>query len=239
MKNMFFCFPKPKSISDLESNKAVYDRTRKPSDLRRSIQIAVVDDQPFAPETNLRNNQFQISVLKDVNNVDELRDYQIILCDLQGVGLQLSSDMQGAFLIEEVKRNFPEKSVIAFTGGSANSNISKRAYQAADDYLKKDASIDEWRDVLDRHIKNLSSPVNVWRQFRLRLVEAGITPYELMLLEDAYVKCIKDNPCETKSAIQKIVDNGSNAHVKSEVMAFVGSKAFDFLIAALTNYANS
>jgi DNA-binding NarL/FixJ family response regulator len=63
--------------------------------------------------------------------------------------------MQGAYLIEEIKRNYPEKAVIAFTGGATNSNISKRAAAAADDYLRKDASIEDWRELLDKHIKNL------------------------------------------------------------------------------------
>jgi len=134
---MIFCIPKPKSIQDLERNRGVMANLRPPAELRRSIKIAVIDDQPFAPEHNLKNNHFQIETFRDVQSIDQLADFPIVLCDLQGVGMQLAADLQGAYLIEELKSNHPEKSVIAFTGGSASSNISRRAAKAADDYLKK------------------------------------------------------------------------------------------------------
>jgi DNA-binding response OmpR family regulator len=194
----------------------------------------VIDDQPFAPEHNLKNNQFQIDTYTDIHKVDQVTDYPIILCDLQGVGLQLASDMQGAYLIEEIKRNYPEKAVIAFTGGSANSNISRRAELAADDYLRKDASIEDWRDVLDKHIRNLSDPVYVWQQLRVRLVKSEIAPLELMKLEHAYVSTIKNGAQKTKEAIQEASDtSGSDPMIKKEIMNFVASKAFDLVFEGL------
>ena len=194
----------------------------------------MIDDQPFAPEHNLKNNQFQIVTYTDVHKVDQIVEYPIILCDLQGVGLQLASDMQGAYLIEEIKRNYPEKAVIAFTGGSANSNIARRAELAADDYLKKDASIEDWRDVLDKHIRNLSDPIYVWKQLRVRLVKAGIAPVELMKLEHAYVSTIKNGAQATKAAIEKASDSsGSDPVIKKEIMSFIASKAFDLVFEGL------
>lgn len=229
-----FCFPSPLSINDLQRDKKLAARLRSPAELRRSIKIAVIDDQPFAPEHNLKNNQFQIDTYTDIHKVDQVADYPIILCDLQGVGLQLASDMQGAYLIEEIKRNYPEKAVIAFTGGSANSNISRRAELAADDYLRKDASIEDWRDVLDKHIRNLSDPVYVWQQLRVRLVRAEIAPLELMKLEHAYVSTIKNGAQKTKEAIQEASDTSdSDPMIKKEIMNFVASKAFDLVFEGL------
>lgn len=228
------CFPKPLSINDLQRDKEMAARLRSPSELRRSIQIAVIDDQPFAPEHNLKNNQFQIVTYTDIHKIEQVHEFPIVLCDLQGVGLQLASDMQGAYLIEEIKRNYPEKAVIAFTGGSSNSNMSKRALAAADDYLKKDASIEEWRDVLDKHIRNLSDPIYVWKQLRLRLIKAEITPLELLKLEHAYVSSIKSGAIVTKKAMQDASNaSGSAPIVKREIATFVSSKAFDLVFEAL------
>lgn len=224
------CFPKPQSINDLQRDKTLVARLRSPAELRKSIKIAVIDDQPFAPEHNLKNNQFQIVTYTDIHNVTQILEYPIILCDLQGVGLQLANDMQGAYLIEEIKRNYPEKAVIAFTGGSANSNISRRAELAADDYLKKDASIEDWRDILDKHIGNLSDPVYIWKQLRVRLVKAEIAPLELMKLEHAYVSSINSGATVTKNAIQRAsISSGSNPVIKKEILNFVTSKAFDLI----------
>ncbi len=233
-----FCFPQPKSIIDLQHDKQVTGHLRSPAELRRSIRIAVVDDQPFAPEHNLKNNQFQIATYTDIHKVEQLEEFPIVLCDLQGVGLQLASDLQGAYLIEEIKRNYPEKAVIAFTGGSTNSNISKRAALAADDYLKKDASIEEWRDVLDKHIRNLSDPVYVWKQLRIRLIKADVTPLELLKLEHAYVSSIKSGLDATKEAIRTAsTTNNSDPLVKKEITSFLASKAFDLVFEALKGVA--
>lgn len=230
------CIPKPLSIVDLQANKNLLGRLRSPTELRAAIKIAVIDDQPFAPEHNLKNNQFQISTFKDVKSVKEVEEYPIVLCDLQGVGVQLAADGQGAFLIEEIKRNYPEKAVVAFTGGSAVSSISKRAFAAADDTLRKDASIDEWREILDRHIKNLSDPVYIWKQLRTRLIRADVTPIELMKLEHAYVSSIKDGATKTKNALQDVANSGDTGpHVKREVVGFLASKAFDLVFQALAS----
>lgn len=142
--------------------------------------------------------------------------------------------MQGAYLIEEIKRNYPEKAVIAFTGGSANSNISRRAELAADDYLRKDASIEDWRDVLDKHIRNLSDPIYVWQQLRNRLVRAEVAPIDLMKLEHAYVSMIKNGAEETKEAIRKASDSSSaDPVIKKEIINFIASKSFDLVFEGL------
>ena len=232
---MIVFFKDPKSISDLERNRGIMSNMRPPAELRKSIKIAVIDDKPFAPEHNLKNNQFQIETFRDIQSINQLAEYPIVLCDLQGVGINLAADLQGAYLIEELKSNYPEKSVIAFTGGSASSNISRRAAAAADGYLKKDASIDEWRDLLDKHIKNLSDPVYVWRSLRLRLVKEGISPIDLVRLEDAYVSSIKNGATATKSSLEDISRKAAlEPSVRKEVTGFLASKAFDLIFQALT-----
>lgn len=224
------CIPAAKSIGDLEKEKRISSRLKSPSELRQNIEIAVIDDQPFSAEQNLKNNHFQITLFRDVRKIEEVSNFPIILCDLQGVGVQLAQDLQGAYLIEELKSNYPDKAVIAFTGGSINSAISKRAIKFADDYLKKDASIDEWRDVLDKHIRQLSNPVYVWKRLRIRLVEEGITPKELLKLEHVFVSNYSKGKDETKAAISDTVaDTNFDADVRKAVVGFVASKVFDLI----------
>ena len=231
---MIFCFPQPKSIVDLERARGITSHLRAPAELRRAIKIAVIDDKPFAPEHNLKNNHFQIETFKDVQSIDQLADYPIVLCDLQGVGMQLAADLQGAYLIEEIKANYPEKAVIAFTGGSGSSNISRRAIKAADSYLRKDAPIEEWRDVLDSHIKNLSDPVFIWKQLRLRLVRAGIAPIDLVKLEDTYVRSITSGAVATKASMEQVTRSSAlDPSVKKEITGFLASKAFDLVFQAI------
>jgi hypothetical protein len=104
---------------------------------RDTVKIAVVDDQPFSPEQNLRNAGFRVDSIGDIKNIEELEPYQIILCDLQGVGAHFDSKYQGGFIINEIKRNYPEKFVIAYTGGSLDPAVVNYAQSFADDFPKE------------------------------------------------------------------------------------------------------
>jgi DNA-binding NarL/FixJ family response regulator len=99
----------------------------------------------------------------------------------------MNPSMQGAHLISEIKKNFPQKYVLAYTGG-AQGAILERSIQIADDYLKKDVDIDDWCDHLDNAIEILANPAKIWRQVRHRLLDAGISPYQLAVLEDTFVR---------------------------------------------------
>jgi hypothetical protein len=229
-----FCFPFAKSINDLEKETKPQSYLRAPTNLRAEFEIAVIDDQPFSPEQNLKNNSFQIRSFRDISSVKEIEKFPIILCDLQGVGINLASELQGSYLIEEIKSNYPEKVVIAFTGGSTNSSIFKRAIKFADNYIKKDATIDEWRDVLDKHIQHLSDPVHVWKQVRIRLVKAGITPIELIRVEHEFVKCYKSGAELTRQSIATLLNkNIFESPVRKEILSFTASKVFDLIFAGL------
>jgi hypothetical protein len=101
-------------------------------DKRAQVKIGVVDDQVFTPQvftpkSNLENSGYKIDYLGDISSVDKIAPYHITLCDLQGVGTALDAKKQGAFIIREIKRNYPEKFVVAYTGGGLNQTISKEA----------------------------------------------------------------------------------------------------------------
>src|SRR5947209_2369225 len=87
------------SINDLEDDIRVRRAQINRLDIRGSVPIAAIDDQPFEPATNLRHNHYNIVHLNDIQNIDEIKAYPIILCDLQGVGANLDPKLQGAHLI--------------------------------------------------------------------------------------------------------------------------------------------
>lgn len=184
---MLFRLKKPLSIIDLSEDVLSFQTSLNKTALREIVPIAIVDDRDFPALNNLQHNNFNIRYFQDVSSIDVLKDYAIILCDLQGVGTQLNENLQGAHLIKEIKRNYPEKVAIAYTGGTSNSAIARQAGQFADRFLKKDADIDEWLEVLDDFILEVINPVIVWKKFRMRLMDYDISPWQLLELEDAYV----------------------------------------------------
>lgn len=135
-----------------------------------------------------------------------------------------------------IKSQYPEKVVIAYTAGSPISNLVIQAKEAADDYIKKDASIEEWRDILDNTIKSLSNPIEVWRKARIRLLDARIELNDLIKIEQAFLANIDNGKEATKSAIKnQITSNPSNSQWAGEIAGFLASKAFDLAFDQLKN----
>src|SRR5262245_36808370 len=155
-------------------------------DKRSKFHIAVIDDEDFTPLENLLRHNYRIIHIRDVHSIDIMRSYHVVLCDLIGVGMNLSSTMQGAHLINEIKKSFPEKIIVAYTGGG-RPELLEPSIQTADYFLKKDASVEEWCQILDKSIEDLANPVTVWKKLRHRLLDAGIAPYQLTELEDNFV----------------------------------------------------
>lgn len=179
-----------RQISDLDRSQT-FSSLRSDRDRRSLVPIAVIDDELFAAQQTLKNNGYDINVLGDIKNLDEVENYNIILCDLQGVGRHLDGKNQGAFLINEIKRNSPEKFVIAYTGGALSDEITTKANESADAFLRKDADVQEWRDKLDDYIERVSNPIIVWRRQRDALVRKNVSTLDILKLEDAFVKAIQ------------------------------------------------
>jgi ActR/RegA family two-component response regulator len=203
---VFWNRPQYKTSNELRDRKFEAHRNLSAAQKRKLIKICVVDDQVFTPRANLENLGYQIESLGDIASVSRVQKFQIVLCDLQGVGTALDAKKQGAFLIREIKRNYPEKFVIAYTGGGLNAVISREASTDADHLLKKDADIDDWVDVLDGIIGRLLNPYQVWQRQREALVAREIDTLTILKLENAFVESFSGKP-HTSGAFEKFVSS--------------------------------
>lgn len=220
--------PEILKISDLEIlvKKNLHNTT--PHQLRKKINIVAIDDREFPPENNLRNSGFLIQVLNDIKNVSEVENFHIILCDLNNIGTDLSVDTQGAYVIEEIKSRYPEKIVIAYTAASVSSRLLSKAREYSDGYVKKDISIDEWRDLLDEKIRGLANPIEAWKAERIRLLTLGMELHELMPIEQAFLSNISKDKESLKTAVESEVKKQNSNNWNGEITRFLLSKSLDF-----------
>ena len=140
-----------------------------------------------------------------LSTIDVVTPHHIVLCDLKGVGHALDARKQGAFVIREVKASYPEKYVIAYTGGLTHEVISREAFQTSDSFLKKDADIDTWVGKLDDFILQLLDPYIVWQRQRTALVQRQVDTLTILTLEDAYVRSIIFKSTPEKSALARLL----------------------------------
>ncbi|MBP6014337.1 MAG: hypothetical protein KBA31_19060 [Alphaproteobacteria bacterium] len=198
---------------------------------RKLFTIAVVDDNPFEPRSNLENVGYRIVTVGDPSDVEVLAPHQIILCDLQGVGLAFDKRKQGAFLIQEIKKHFPDKFVVAYSGGTKNLNITRDASKISDEFLKKDTDIETWVQTLDDFIARLMDPYAVWQRQREALVAREVDTLTILRLEDAFVRSVKSGDSSTASAFQRLIGSEQlGADVRAVLRSVVASGLFKIIV---------
>jgi hypothetical protein len=221
----------PKNVDDLEAKHKVQILASSLEVRRQSARILVVDDTEFAPLENLKRHNFHIVRLSDITSIGDVTPYQIILCDLLGVGRELNPSLQGAHLIQQIKKTFPEKFVVAYTRGSA-SNLIQASILVADRFTQKDTSIEDWTELLDDIINDLSNPAYVWRKMRYRLLDAGVTPYQLTILEDTFVANYVPGSEDSKQILLRKADA---LNLKQEARSMINSLISNALFYLITN----
>ena len=197
---------------------------------RQSVGICVIDDQPFAPQANLGNYGYRIQPLGDIKTVSEIEPYDLVLCDIMGVGQHFDTKLQGASIIAEMKRCHPEKFIVAYTGAALNQVAAREAAIGADDILKKDVDIEEWISVLDGYTSTILDPKQVCQRIREDLVQRGIDTKDVLTLEDAYVSSVlsQDKTFGALRGVLKSLSLGDD--VRAIVNGIVSSAAFKFIL---------
>ena len=159
--------------------------------LRKQTDVLVIDDEGFEPKAFLEQNNYRLTSKTDIDNIRDVSEYDIVLCDIRGVGQKISSSFEGAFVIKEIKKNYPDKFVIAYTASQYDPSYNMYL-QYADEVLPKSTSTEEWLNVLDKYIIMSADPVVQWKKLRKRLIDIDVPLLNVARLEskfvDAYLK---------------------------------------------------
>lgn len=157
------------------------------NDLRKKTDILIIDDEAFAPQSFLESNNYRFTNKSDIDNIRDVSEYPIVLCDIRGVGQRLSSTYEGAFVIKEIKKNYPEKIVLAYTASQYDPSYNNYLL-TADDVLQKNLPTEDWLDALDKYIYMISDPIFQWKKFRNQLLENDVSLLEVAKFENVFVK---------------------------------------------------
>lgn len=196
------------------------------AEARKSVPIAVIDDQPFHAEKNLRSYGFDIRQIGDVKHVDEVKDYRIVLCDLMGVGTALASHNEGAELISEIRHQYPGILVAAYSGAALSSTQARAAKLVADRVLRKDVDISEWQEALDGFISQALDPHLVWKRMRKSLVDADVDTKAIIVLENAFVRTILEKDKDGKKINSAVTSLKLAGDVRAIAQGLISSAIF-------------
>ena len=140
---MYFTIGKPKNVNVLNTADYQFSKPK-----RSDVPIVIIDDQDVPYIEDLRYNGFNVMHIKDIDQIDSIKGFEIIICDIRGIGKKFKSNFEGAHIISEIRRVYPFKIIIGYTAYTFDPTYNKYL-SLADDVFKKDIDIDEWITHLD------------------------------------------------------------------------------------------
>ena len=209
---MFFYLGTPDRLIDLEQEVGSV------SEAKTRVSIAILDDNPFSPGESLKRHNFQLVELgPDIRSIDQISSYSIIISDVSGVGRAFGSIYDGAHVVHEIRKAYPDKYLIAYTGMTYSVAITD-ALSSADKRMEKDASIEAWVKVLEDGISEIINPRKRWIRLRRALLERGLELFDILNLEQAYIKSVKDR--DPNHLAKKASSIYINSEIKDMIIKF-------------------
>ena len=157
-------------------------------EVRKHARVLVIDDHVFPAEKTFTRDGYHLERWPYVKNLSQLTDghYQLILLDVQGVGLTESPDKQGLGILEHIKKTNPAQAVILYSSDTYSVS-SSRYIMLADAFLDKSSSYVDYKDEVDRLLLTQSSPGYFIARMNQQLgASAGMVPKAVRYANSAF-----------------------------------------------------
>ena len=215
------------SISDLEEETTLKLRNNL-SKLRKEVDILIIDDQCFPAEDYLKQNGYQLCHKNDLDNLRDVMPYDIIMCDISGVGGKLGFEKEGAYIIKEIHNQYPNKRIIAYTANTFNAEYNNY-FSLADIVGEKDTSIDNWIDIIDQQILNVTDPIKQWDKIKQYFFDHNVSTIRVAEIENKFVESIKK---KNMNIVQSFVE-GTEKKYSSVIANFLTSVCVKIIIGTI------
>jgi hypothetical protein len=196
------------------------------SNYRDRVKIVVIDDEDFIYFDDLRRSGFNITQYHDIEDLQTLDAFHVIICDIKGIGRHFNSRAEGAFIIRELKKKHPYKVFAAYTGSTHRIDINE--YLLGVHIIKKDIDMDDWCNEIDSLVRKAVSPQYVWTAIREILLNENVSTLSIARLEHKYVDIILNKNGDFTDLLTdkkiKISDN-----VKDIITTLISNIALGFL----------
>lgn len=210
----FFTLGKIYSVDDLKLSSYTSSNVEN----RSSVKILVVDDQGFPYTEQMRDLNYNIKSVTDLETLDFAKAYDIIICDVRGVGKKLAIRDEGIGLIRDVHNLYPYKEYAVYTANQVDLDMARSLKGIDIEIVPKIFDKDNWNSLLDKMVKSVLDPRNVWLKMRTLLLNEGLPLVTVLKLEHKYVWMANHHKLD---AIKLLSDSSLN--ISSDIRAVVNS----------------
>ena len=204
------------NLSDLNTTKRAFDSLS----ARSKIPVLIIDDDEFTYLNELRNEKFNITSIKDIEDYNAVEAYPVVICDIKGVGHKFNKEKEGAYVVREMKKRYPFKQFAVYSAG-ADYKVESMNDLEGIKRIKKDVDMDMWCSYIDEMIRLASDPIEIWKTIRNFLLNKDVPIKDVMLLEDNYVDIYINRPQEMCGFPNSKKYPSLEADVRSDVQSMV------------------
>lgn len=127
--------------------------------VRKRARVLVIDDQAFPAQRNFTRDGYHFERWPTIKNLSQLTDgdWDLILLDIQGVGLAESPELQGLGILRHIEKTNPAQAVILYS--AQPQQVSKSDYLLlADAVFDKGMSYLDYKERVDELLLRHASP---------------------------------------------------------------------------------
>lgn len=202
---------------------------------RHLLNVAVIDDEDFPYLQVLRQHDFRVTKFDDIQSVDQLSNFEIILCDIRGVGKSFGSKYGGGHLIEEISKKSPHKYLIAHSGSTFKTDFNK-FFRLCDESVMKGVDVNEMVNLLDRAAKAVNDPIYQWKKTRTALENNKVASDQISKFEQYYISSIVKRKSRK---LEKEINKFSRKPISNETANRMLSSLALFSASLVSNLTNN
>ena len=185
------CFSK--SVLRLKTIKSWQESNLKKSELGRShVKICIIDNDGVNLTQLKQQSYEQVTWETDYTKLDDFKDFDVILCDIKGIGLNFKKKKEGLSVAEELKKAYPYKVVLIYSGQNPNDFDPSfdRANNPFDGFVVKGESTLDLVNELDKYCEVFWNPVSGWKRIEQILRKDDVSNKVIAYLEHEFVKSL-------------------------------------------------
>ena len=208
---MFHLFKRKYVIQDLKS-KWASDNDELLAKAKKTMSMVVIDnDSQCRMDQNLIDSGYTHTARKyNIERIPDVEPYQIVLIDIKGIGAKclegsVSAKDEGLAVAAEIKRQYPSKSVIAFSA-LLDDYQDHYILRGLDGYFPKEEAIPKRNEKIDDCLMRQINPMIKWKSIRRELFEYDIPITKVAELESYFVEAVLGQKTFNEHKASKMVD---------------------------------
>jgi len=208
------------SLSDLNDN-ITFEK------IKKSCKICLIDDEindvKIKSKTDrLISDGYKLQIMSDIDNFIEFKKnrFNVVILDIQGVGLKYAEKSAGWGVLSMIKQDLPHTVVIIFSGSDSKIREYGEIFKSSDDYITKDTEYVEFRQKINLAIRKAFSYEYHAEILVSRLKKGDIDKDTLKRL-NKYLKLIRGN----KSQIQYTLNHALAGRADTAIIGDFASAA--------------